>query len=96
MNLDYDVRGLDGDERLLQGRIDDTLIEYAQEKFEHASKTNRKQDADFYYWVLHLVDRLEEAAYEWEEQKEEIQSLQRYIEDWQVGQNIGKHFESRY
>lgn len=96
MNLDYDIRGLDGDERLLQVRTDDTLIEYAQEKFEHAIKTNRKQEADFYYWVLHLVDRLEESAYEWEEQKEEIQSLQRYIEDWQVGQNIGKHFDSRY
>ena len=94
--MDYEMRNLSQEQWKEEKEVDEYYIEDCQTQYELHERLGNKREANFYWWVLGLVDRLEEAAYEWEEQKEEVQSLQRYIEDWQVGQNIGKHFDSRY
>ena len=43
-----------------------------------------------------LENAHEEALLKIMEQQDEINRLKDYIEDWQVGQNIGKHFDERF
>ena len=96
MALDYEIRKLSNDDRLIERELDEGFTEYAQKQFDKHERLNHKREANFYYWVLHLVDRLEEAGYEWEEMKEKVEELETYIEDWSVRPNLGKHFDERY
>lgn len=92
MNLDYDIRRLNNEQRIEQRKIDEKHIEFFQEGLQIATEIN----SDTIDWVLELVDRLEEAGYDWQEAQNEITELKEYIEDWQVRPNLGKYFDEQY
>ena len=96
MALDYEMRKLDVEAWNVQKEIDEQYIEYCQKEHEKHELLGNKREANFYYWILLLVDRLEESAYEWQEQREKVEELEAYIEDWQVRPNLGKHFDERF
>lgn len=96
MGLDYELRKLTQEQIKEYAEVDDYYIEYCQKEHEKHERLGNKREANFYYWILFLVDRLEEAAYEWHESQEEIRELEQYIQDWQIRPNLGKHFDARY
>ena len=49
MNLDYDIRGLDGDERLLQRRTDKSVWVSSGSKIAKATRKLVKNDSDGEY-----------------------------------------------
>lgn len=89
MNLDYDIRKLRGKIRLEELKKDKKFIGIAE--WHHTEDNN-----EFCWWVLGLVDRLQEAGYEWQEAQDEIEELKEYIQDWTVKPNLGKHFDEMY
>ena len=96
MNLDYDIRKLTNEQRLEVAKVDHQFIEYAQEQYNKYKKLLMMPEMMFYGWILDLVDRLEEAGYEYERLEEELKEAKQYIEDWNVKPNLGKHFDERY
>ncbi len=96
MNLDYDIRKLTNEQRLEVAKVDHQFIEYAQEQYNKYKKLLMMPEMMFYGWILDLVDRLEEAGYEYERLEEELKEAKQYIEDWNVKPNLGKHFDERF
>ena len=96
MNLDYDIRKLTNEQRLEVAKVDHQFIEYAQEQYNKYKKLLMMPEMMFYGWILDLVDRLEEAGYEYERLEEELKEAKQYIEDWNVRPNLGKHFDERF
>lgn len=71
---------------------DQELTEYAQTRWEYHKALGNDKRADFYDWVLELVDRLEEAEYHQETLTEEVLSHEEYIRELEleVGNNTWK------
>ncbi|HZK46817.1 MAG TPA: hypothetical protein VFC64_02650 [Atopostipes sp.] len=96
MNLDYDIKKLSNQHRIEQRKRDNMMTEHFQRYFEALETIDETRLADTIDWVLELVDRLEEAGYEYEQLEEENRELKQYIENWQVRPNLGKHFYERF
>ena len=60
---------------------DQELTEYAQTRWEYHKTMGNTPRAEFYDWVLELVDRLEEAKFENEELIEQVKEQDEYIQD---------------
>ena len=67
--------------RVAEKLRDDKMIEYVQTRWEYHKTLGNKERADFYDWVLELVDRLEEAEFENEELIEQVKEQDEYIQD---------------
>ena len=67
--------------RVAEKLRDDKMIEYAQTRWEYHKALRNDKRADFYDWVLELVDRLEEAEFENEELIEQVKEQDEYIQD---------------
>ena len=67
--------------RVAEKLRDDKMIEYAQTRWEYHKTMGNPTRADFYDWVLELVDRLEEAEFENEELIEQVKEQDEYIQD---------------
>ncbi len=96
MNLDYDIKKLSNQHRIEQHKRDNNMTELFQRYFEVLEIIDEVYLADKIDWVLELVDRLEEAGYEYERLEEELKEAKQYIEDWNVKPNLGKHFDERF
>ena len=96
MNLDYDIKKLSNQHRIEQHKRDNMMTEHFQRYFEALETIDEVRLADTIDWVLELVDRLEEAGYEYGELQEENRELKQYIEDWNVKPNLVKHFDERF
>ena len=68
-------------EKLEAYKRDQELTEYAQTRWEYHKALKNDKRADFYDWVLELVDRLEEAEFENEELIEQVKEQDEYIQD---------------
>ena len=60
---------------------DQELTEYAQTRWEYHKALGNDKRADFYDWVLEIIDRLEEAKYENNELIEQVKEQDEYIQD---------------
>ena len=60
---------------------DQELTEYAQTRWEYHKALGSDKRADFYEWVLEIVDRLDEAEFENEELIEQVKEQDEYIQD---------------
>ena len=67
--------------RVAEKLRDDKMIEYAQTRWEYHKALRNDKRADFYDWVLELVDRLDEAEFENEELIEQVKEQDEYIQD---------------
>ena len=67
--------------RVAEKLRDDKMIEYAQTRWEYHKTMVNTSRADFYDWVLELVDRLDEAEFENEELIEQVKEQDEYIQD---------------
>ena len=67
--------------RVAQKMRDDEMTEYAQTRWKYHKALGNKERADFYDWVLEIVDRLEEAKYENDELIEQVKQQDEYIEE---------------
>ena len=78
--------------RVAEKLRDDKMIEYAQTRWEYHKTMGNPTRADFYDWVLELVDRLEEAEYDKEMAAEQLQERDEYIRELEleVGDNTWK------
>lgn len=94
--MDYEMRNLSQEQWKEEKEVDEYYIEDCQTQHELHERLGNKRDANFYWWVLGLADRLTEANYEWQKQREKVEELEAYIEDWQVRPNLGKHFDERF
>lgn len=63
---------------------DQELTEYAQTRWEYHKALGSSKRADFYDWVLELVDRLEEAEYDKEMATEQLQEREEYIRELEL------------
>lgn len=79
-------------EKLEAYKRDQELTEYAQTRWEYHKALGNAKRADFYDWVLELVDRLEEAEYDKEVLVEEVEESHEYIRELEleVGDNTWK------
>lgn len=71
---------------------DQELTEYAQTRWEYHKTLGSAKRADFYDWVLELVDRLDEAEYDKEMAAEQLEEREDYIRELEleVGNNTWK------
>lgn len=71
---------------------DQELIEYTQTRWEYHKTLGSDKRADFYEWVLELVDRLDEAEYDKENLVEQVKEYEEYIRELEleVGNNTWK------
>ena len=67
--------------RVAQKLRDDNMTEYAQTRWEYHKALRNDKRADFYDWVLELVDRLDEVGFENEELIEQVKEQDEYIQD---------------
>ena len=67
--------------RVAEKLRDDKMIEYVQTRWEYHKELGSGRRADFYDWVLELVDRLEEAEFENEELIEQVKEQDEYRQD---------------
>ena len=67
--------------RVAEKLRDDKMIEYVQTRWEYHKALGSDRRADFYEWVLEIVDRLEEAEFENEELIEQVKEQDEYIQD---------------
>ena len=67
--------------RVAQKLRDDNMTEYAQTRWEYHKALGNDKRADFYDWVLELVDRLDETEFENEELIEQVKEQDEYIQD---------------
>ena len=67
--------------RVAEKLRDDKMIEYAQTRWEYHKALRSDRRADFYEWVLEIVDRLDEAEFENEELIEQVKEQDEYIQD---------------
>ena len=67
--------------RVAEKLRDDKMIEYAQTRWEYHKALGNDKRADFYEWVLEIVDRLDEAEFENEELIEQVKEQDEYIQD---------------
>lgn len=79
-------------EKLEAYKRDKRLTEYAQTRWEYHKALGSSKRADFYDWVLELVDRLEESEYDKEMAAEQLKEREEYIRELEleVGNNTGK------
>lgn len=94
--MDYEMRNLSQEQWREEKEVDEYYIEDCQTQYELHERLGNKREANFYWWVLGLVDRLTEANYKWHEIKERERYLEDYIEDWTDKPNVGKHFDERF
>ena len=67
--------------RVAEKLRDDKMIEYAQTRWEYHKALRSDRRADFYEWVLEIVDRLDEVEFENEELIEQVKEQDEYIQD---------------
>ena len=67
--------------RVAEKLRDDKMIEYAQTRWEYHKALGSDKRADFYEWVLEIVDRLDEAKFVNEELIEQVKEQDEYIQD---------------
>ena len=67
--------------RVAEKLRDDKMIEYVQTRWEYHKALGSDRRADFYAWVLEIVDRLDEAEFENEELIEQVKEQDEYIQD---------------
>ncbi|HLS30282.1 MAG TPA: hypothetical protein VK021_05465 [Flavobacteriaceae bacterium] len=67
--------------RVAERLRDDEMIEYAQTRWEYHKALGNKERADFYDWVLEMVDRVSETEYQNEELIEQVKQQDEYIEE---------------
>ena len=60
---------------------DQELTEYAQTRWEYHKTMGNTPRAEFYDWVLEMVDRVSEAEYAKEELIEQVKEQDEYIQD---------------
>lgn len=63
---------------------DQELTEYTQTRWEYHKALGSDKRADFYEWVLELVDRLEESEYDKENLAEQAKEYEEYIQELEV------------
>lgn len=63
---------------------DQELTEYAQARWEYHKALGSDKRADFYEWVLELVDRLDESEYDKENLIEQAKEYEEYIRELEV------------
>src|SRR5699024_6151279 len=67
--------------RVVQKIRDDEMTEYAQTRWEYHKTMGNTPRAEFYDWVLEMVDRVSEAEYAKEELIEQVKEQDEYIQD---------------
>src|SRR5699024_1851431 len=60
---------------------DQEITEYAQTRWEYHKTMRNTPRAEFYDWVLEMVDRVSEAEYAKEELIEQVKEQDEYIQD---------------
>ena len=68
-------------EKLEAYKRDQELTEYAQTRWEYHKTMGNTPRAEFYDWVLEMVDRVSEAEYAKEELIEQVKEQDEYIQD---------------
>src|SRR5690625_465246 len=75
---------------------DQELTEYAQTRWEYHKTLGNDKRADFYDWVLELVDRLEEAEYEKENSIKHTKEQEVYIRELELEVGINTWKDTLY